>query len=203
MLPMLQYFSNQRGFTLIEMLVVIAVLAVVGVAVSGMIAYIYKTNTFLFQQSSATDNARRGIEYALENIREASYGADGAYPIANAATSTVTFYADVDNDGTVEKIRYYLSNGTLYRGVTNPAGSPPSYTGQTEAATIVASYVQNGTSTPIFNYYDDTGAQLATPADVSKVASVSVVIGVDVDVRRAPVTFTLIGSATIRNLRNE
>jgi len=190
-----------RGFTLIETIVVISILAVVGVAISGMIAYIYKTNTFLFQQSAATDNARRGIEYALENLREASYGADGSYPIASAATSTVTFYADVDNDGTVEKIRYYLSNGTLYRGVTNPAGSPPSYSGQTEASTIVANYVQNSTSTPIFNYYDDTGTLLSTPADVSKVESVSVVIGVDVDVRRAPVTFTLIGSATIRNLK--
>ena len=198
---MQRYSSKTRAFTLIETVVVIGVLAVVGVAISGMIAYIYKTNTFLFQQSAATDSARRGIEYALENIREASYGADGSYPIANAATSTVTFYADVDNDNVVEEIRYYLSNGTLYRGVTNPAGSPPSYAGQPEASTIVANYVQNGTSTPIFNYYDDTGAQLSTPADVSQVASVSVVIGVDVDIRRAPVTFTLIGSATIRNLK--
>jgi hypothetical protein len=187
---------------MIEMLVVIGVLAIVGLAVSGMIAYIYRSNTFLFQQSSATDNARRGVEYALENIREASYGADGSFPIATAATSTITFYADVDNDGTVEKIRYYLSNGTLYRGVTNPAGSPPSYTGQPETSSVVANYVQNGTSTPVFNYYDDTGTLLSTPADVSKVASVSAVIGVDVDLRRAPLTFTLIGSATIRNLRD-
>lgn len=183
-------------------MVVIAILSVVGIALMGMITYVYKTNTFIFQQSTATDNARRGVEYALENLREATYGADGSYPINTAATSTVTFYADVDNDGTVEKIRYYLSGTTLYRGVANPGGNPPSYTGQAEATTTVASYMQNGTSTPIFNYYDDTGAQLATPADTSKVASVSIVIGIDVDVKRAPITFTLIGSATLRNLRS-
>jgi prepilin-type N-terminal cleavage/methylation domain-containing protein len=191
-----------RGFTLIEMMVVIAILTVVGISLIGMISYVYKTNTFVFQESTATDNARRGIEYAFENLREATYGADGSYPIAAAATPTITFYADVDSDGTVEKIRYYLSNGNLYRGVANPAGSPPSYTGQPELTTTVASYVQNGTSTPIFHYYDDTGAELASPFDVSKIASVSVVIGIDVDTKRAPITFTLIGSATLRNLRS-
>lgn len=197
----MQPSSTSRAFTLVETMVVIAILSVVGIALMGMITYVYKTNTFIFQQSTATDNARRGIEYALENLREATYGADGSYPIATAATSTVTFYADVDNDGTVEMIRYYLTNGTLYRGVTNPGGTPPSYTGQTEATTIVANYVQNSTTTPVFHYYDDTGAELSTPADTSKIASVSAVIGIDVDVKRAPVTFTLIGTATLRNLR--
>jgi len=191
---------KRRGFTLVEMIVVIGILSVVGVALTGMIAYVYKTNTFIFQQSAATDNARRGVESALELIREASYGADGSYPIANAATSTVTFYADADGDGDIEKVRYYLSNGTLYRGLTNPGGSPPGYTGQTESVVTIASYVQNGTSTPLFHYYDDDGEELSAPADVSHISSVSVVIGVDIDVRRAPVTFTLIGSATLRNL---
>ncbi len=189
------------GFTLIETVVVIGILVVVSGALVGMIVYVYKANAFIFQQSTATDSARRGIEYALENLREATYGADGAYPIATAATSTITFYADVDNDGVVEKIHYYLLSNKLYRGVVNPAGNPPSYTGQPESAIIVASYVQNSTSTPIFHYYNNSGTELTTPVDVGSVASISVVIGVDVDTRRAPTTFTLIGSATVRNLR--
>jgi prepilin-type N-terminal cleavage/methylation domain-containing protein len=192
-----------KGFTLVEMVVVIGILAVVGVALTGMIGYVYRTNAFIFEETSATDSARRGVAYALENIREASYGADGSYPLATAATSTITFYADVDNDGVVEKIHYYLENGTLYRGVTNPAGAPPSYDGQTETSTVVASYVRNDSSTPIFHYYDDTGAELTAPADVSKVASVSAVVGVDVDPRRAPLTYTLIGTATIRSLHSD
>lgn len=192
-----------RGFTLVETVVVIGILAIVGTALTGMIAYVYQTNAFIFQETSATDSARRGVQFALENIREATYGADGSYPIATAATSTISFYADVNNDGTVEKIRYYLQDGTLYRGVTNPAGAPPSYTGQTETATVVASYVRNDAATPVFHYYDDTGAELATPADVSKVASVSAVVGVDVDPRKAPLTYTLIGTATIRSVHSD
>ncbi len=202
---MLQYLIKKEvlGFTLIETMVVIGITSVVGIALMSMITFVYKTNTFIFQQSTATDNARRGVEFALENLREATYGADGSYPIETAATSTVTFYADVDNDGTVERIRYYISGGSLFRGVANPAGNPPSYTGQAESTTTVAAYVQNGTTTPLFHYYDDTGTELATPADISKIASVSVVIGIDVDVKRAPVTFTLIGTATLRNLRSD
>ncbi|MFZ1987719.1 MAG: type II secretion system protein [Minisyncoccia bacterium] len=194
--------KDMRAFTLVETMVVIAILGIVSIAFTNMIVYTYRTNAFIFQQTSATDNARRGIEYALENIREASYGADGAYPIAAAATSTVTFYADVDSDGTVEKIRYYLTDKKLYRGVINPVGSPPSYAGQTETTIIAADYVQNGTSTPLFHYYDDAGAELSSPFDVSNIASVSAVIGVDVDPNRAPVTFTLIGQATLRNVRH-
>jgi prepilin-type N-terminal cleavage/methylation domain-containing protein len=192
-----------KGFTLIEMVVVIGILAVVGVALTGMISYVYRTNAFIFEETSATDSARRGVQFALENIREATYGADGSYPLSTAATSTIAFYADVDNDGVVEKIRYYLTNGTLYRGVTNPAGAPPAYTGQTESSTVVASYVRNDASTPVFHYYDDTGAELSAPADVSKVASVSAVVGVDVDPRRAPLTYTLIGTATIRSVHSD
>ena len=194
---------THKGFTLVETVVVIGILAVVGMALTGMIAYVYQTNAFIFQETSATDSARRGVQFALENIREATYGADGSYPLSTAATSTIAFYADVDNDGVVEKVRYYLTNGTLYRGVTDPAGAPPSYSGQAEAATIVASYVRNDASTPIFHYYDDTGAELTTPADVSKVASVSAVVGVDVDPRKAPLTYTLIGTATIRSVHSD
>ncbi len=187
--------------TLVEMMVVISLVAVVSIALTSMITFVYKSNTFIFQQSTATDNARRGVEFALENLRESTYGADGSYPIHTAATSTITFYADVDNDGVVEQIHYYLASTTLTRGVTNPGGNPPSYGGQTEVLTTIASYVQNGTSTPLFHYYDNTGTELPVPVDISKIASVSVVIGVDVDTRRAPLTFTLIGTATLRNLR--
>jgi hypothetical protein len=63
--------------------------------------------------------------------------------------------------------------------------------------------IVNNASTPVFTYFDDTGAQLAMPADISKIVSVQATLVVDVNVNRAPVAFTLSGGATLRNLRSQ
>lgn len=192
-----------RAFTLVEVVVVVAITSVVGLALSSMILYTYRTNTYIYQQSAATDNARRGLEFALQNLREATTGADGSYPVSVAATSSVTFYSDVDVDGSVERVRYFLSGSTLYRGVTNPAGSPPSYTGQSEATTTIASYVKNFiANSPVFTYYAENGTALAVPADPADVRTVGMGVMVDVDPNRTPTTYSLTGSATFRNLRD-
>lgn len=193
--------SNHPAFTLIEALVVVAMLSSIGVAMGGIIQYFYQKNAFLLEQTASLDNARRTMLDAVRTIREASYGDDGAYPITNAATSTMTFYADLDNDGSVEKIRYYLTSGVLYRGVTNSAGSPPSYAGQTEATSTIASYVRNASSTPLFTYFDANGTQLsATSTDESEISAVSISIWIDLNPNRAPNTFNLVETATLRNI---
>lgn len=194
---------THRAFTLPEMLVVIAILSMVGIALSVSITQTYRGNAYVFEAASSVDNARRGLTTALQNLREASYAENGAYPVAAAATSTVTFYADVDKDGPVERVRIYLTNGTLYRAVTNAAGNPPSYTGQPETVQTVVAYVRNSTSTPLFQYYDASGALLAAPVDVSRITFVTMDIRVDLNPARAPNVYPLTGSATLRNLRTD
>lgn len=191
---------THRGFTLPEMLVVIAILGMVGAALSGIIVQTYKGNAYVFEAASSVDNARRGLTDSLQDLREATYGEDGAYPVATAATSSIMFYADVDSDNPVERVRVYLSNGTLYRGVTNSAGNPPSYTGQPETVQTVVGYVRNDATTPLFTYYDSTGALLTAPVNVSDVAFVTMDIRVDLNPTRAPNVYALTGSATLRNL---
>ncbi|MDB5237589.1 MAG: hypothetical protein JWL88_691 [Parcubacteria group bacterium] len=195
--------ARRLGFTLIEMLVVISITAAVGLAVTTMIQYFYQKNAYLLEQTDALDNARRTMLDAVRTLREASYGDDGSYPIASAGTSTITFFSDVNNDGSVEKVRYYLSNSTLYRGVTTSTGLPPVYTGQPEAINTVAAYVRNASSTPLFTYYDNSGAALsATSTNVAQVSSVTISAWIDLNPNRAPNVFNLSETATLRNLRN-
>jgi len=192
---------TSRAFTLIEILVVVGFVGLVGAALTTMIRNFYQANTFVIHRSQAVESSRRGIESAMQDFREASYGDDGAYPILSTATSSVTFFADVDADRAVEKVTYYLLGSTLYRGVTNSAGSPPTYLGQPEATSTIATYVANGTSTPIFRYYNASSTELSIPLNTIQVASVVTTIRVDLDPIRAPGIFTLTGSATLRNLR--
>lgn len=193
--------SCLQGFTLIEVLVVIAILATVGSALSGLIAYFYKSNGFVLEEASAVDSAHRGLDTAFENLREASYGDDGSFPVSAVATSSITFFSDIDGDGSVEKIRLYLLKGTLYRGVTDSAGNPPSYAGQSEKTYTISTNVVNATSTPIFRYYDSDGSELVSPVTIAGIASINTTIQVDLNPNRAPNIFTLTARATLRNLR--
>lgn len=192
-----------RGFTLIETVVVIAMTALIAVTLGMLIVYFYKTNTYTLEQSTAVAQARRGVEDAMRYIREASYGSDGSYPVENATASSITFYANINNDPAVEQVTYTLQNGTLYRVVAEPTGTMPSYVGATLSTTTVATSVVNDPLTPIFRYYDNTGTELPTPIDVSKIASVETSVVVDTDLNRAPVSFTLSGGATLRNLKTQ
>ncbi len=192
-----------RGFSLAETVVVIAITGLVGVALALMIAYFYRSNAYVLEQTGAVDSASRGIEVALGALRESSYGEDGAYPLAAVATSSITFYSDIDQDASVEKVRLYLSNGTFYQVVTGSAGNPPSYAGQASATSTIATYVKNATSTPIFRYFGASGNELTGVIDLADVRSIQSRLDVDINPLRAPNILRLEGSATLRNLRTQ
>lgn len=192
----------EAGFTLIETIVVVSITALVLITIGSLISYFYKTNAYALEQSTAVGQARRGVEDAMLFLREASYGSDGAYPIKSAATSSLTFYANTDDDPAVERVTYSLISGTLYRVVAAPTGNPLSYENATLATSTVSLPVTNGTSTPVFRYFNNSGAELFTPVDISEISSIRTTVVVDVNVNRAPVAFTLSGGATLRNLKN-
>jgi prepilin-type N-terminal cleavage/methylation domain-containing protein len=190
-----------RGFTLVEMLVVIALTAIIFPALAFLVQYFYKTSAYALQETQAVASARASIVNTERDLREATYGADGAYPIASAATSSITFYASLGTTSEIDKVHYYVSGTTLYRGITAPTSSPPTYAGQPENISLVIDNIRNDATTPLFTYYDTSGAALASPIDVSQVASVRIKVLTDVNPYRAPNVYTMLGSATLRNLK--
>jgi len=194
--------SSIQGFTLVETIVVASVTALVFVTLGTLISYFYKTNAYAIEQSTAVLQARRGVEDAMLYLREASYGSDGAYPIKSAATSSIVFYANTNDDPVIEQVSYSLINKTFYRTVATPTGNPLTYAGAPIATSTISIPVVNGTSTPMFRYFNSAGNELSPPIDVSKISSVRTTVVVDVNVNRSPVAFTLSGGATLRNLKD-
>jgi prepilin-type N-terminal cleavage/methylation domain-containing protein len=193
---------SSAGFTLVETLVVIAVVSAVTAAVATMIVSFYKGNAYLLEQTAALESARRGVYDASRMLREASYGDDGTYPITSAATSSIVIYADIDRDRSVERIRYVLQGTTLFRVITNPVGTPPTYPSSSSATSTVAVDVRNGTSTPTFVYFNDAGQQLSsTSTPIADIRAVRIQLLVDINPTRAPTIFSLNNYATFRNLR--
>lgn len=192
-----------RAFTLIETIVVVAVTALISITLGMLLTYFYKTNEYTLEQSTAVAEARNGVEDAMAHLREASYGSDGSYPISVAATSSVTFYADVDNSNNIALVTYSLQKGTLYRTVAEPIGNPLTYAGAPIATSTIATSVVNASSTPVFLYFNNTGAQLSVPINVSEIASITTTVVIDVNINRAPTALTLFGGSTLRNLKSQ
>lgn len=107
---MLKIKNTTKAFTIIEAIVTIVIFTLAMGAVMGGILMLYKTQDFTFQQAIAINDARKGIETMIKEIREARQGDDGSYPIEYAGDKEFIFYSDIDKDGATERVRYFLGN---------------------------------------------------------------------------------------------
>jgi type II secretory pathway pseudopilin PulG len=103
------FSKTGSGYTMVEMLVVIFVFTLVWGVIAQSIVMIYRTQGFAMDQSRAINEARKGVQAMAREIRQAAAGDNGAYPIELAADKEFVFYSDIDNDGKVERVRYYIA----------------------------------------------------------------------------------------------
>ncbi len=183
-----------RGFTMIETVVVVALTSLIMGALGSLLVYFYQTNRYVFQQVSATLEARRGIEDTLRLVREAAYDEDGEYPILIAESERLRFSADTDNDDELEAVTYELLDGVLTRSVT------PSSSGDLTTTSVSSSLI-NDVGSPVFRYFDTAGTELTDPIDRADIASVEVSLTIEADTNQGPTAFTLSGRGTLRNSR--
>jgi type II secretory pathway pseudopilin PulG len=196
--------SNKKtGFTLLETIVYIAISAIVLLAITDAIISFYQSNRYTLEQMSQLDSARKGVSALVTGIREATYSDLGSYPIEAVATSSITFYADIDNDGVIERVRYFLSGGNFQKGIIVPSGIPLSYVPGTEVVTTLAEYIRNAEqSVDMFIYYDTNGALMSAPITLIDIRYIKITLVVNVNPATMPNEFTLHSSATIRNIKS-
>ena len=194
-----------RGFTLVEMLMVISINTILLIVITTSIAQIYKNNSYTFEQANEIEAARRSIGIWVRDAREMTQGADGSYPIEVLENNRMGFYSDIDRDANVEYVEYSLSSTTLTKRTYNPTGTPPVYSTTTADTTETLSlYVQNSLqNVPVFTYYNATGTVLASPsAMLSDMRYVVMKVIVNIDPARSPGEFMLHVSAAPRNLKD-
>ena len=148
-------------------------------------------------------NVMRSI---IPELRKASISSLGAFPIISVATSSISFFSDIDDDPLIEQVRYYKQGTTLVKGVINPAGSPLTYNPASEILTTVATEIANSTSTPIFEYYDTnydgTSAPLSSPINLISVRLIKVTVYIDNNPNKLPVPLIFTSQVTLRNLKD-
>ena len=199
--------KNNKGASIIEAIVLICVFAMAMTVLSAFLVNTYKAYSFNLQQVQAINEGRRGIETMVKEIREATYGDDGSYPLVEAGDDHFIFFSDIDQDTSVERVRYFLVGSDLKKGVLKPTGDPPLYVLANETVSVLSSYVRNTSSSPIFRYFngdwptDTINNPLPTLTRLTDTKLMHVYVIVNVDPARPPDDFILESDTQIRNLK--
>lgn len=195
--------KGQRGFTLVEMVVVVALFGILSLVLTQSIVSFYNFNAYTLAQAYQVSHVRDSMEQMVRDIREMTFADDGAFPLVIWQDDRIGFYSDIDRDASVEYIEYTLSSTTLTKSIFNATGTPPVYPATPESVTILSEYVQNDIQgLPVFEYYVADGTTATGATTVTDIRYVRVNVVVNIDPVRDPGEYMLRSSAALRNLKN-
>lgn len=204
-----QSLARLSGMSLIEMLMAIFILLIVMEGITLLFISSWKTNKFILETGNASLIASRTVEIMVGDIRKTRQGDDGDYPVESGTDFDLKVYLDIDNDGVTERVHYYLLNGAIWRGVSNPdATVPVTYPSGDQTTIKLADYISNTLSDPVFVYYnkdypaDTVHNPLPTPIAVQNVRLIQVHLMVNIDPVHAPDNINVESFAELRNLNN-
>lgn len=197
----------RRGFSLLETMITLAIFSLIVVGLIGLVTDILKLRSQQTVLLTDIDQARRVASQITNELRNAETASSGAYVLDTAQDLQIIFYSDVNSASAGrERVRYFVQNGKLYKGITNYNGS--GYNLATEQTYVAQNDVANSAAAPLFNYYDGTytGAAsqspLAQPVNVTNVKFIKVTLRV---FNKGGVQntsyFTVTASASVRNLK--
>jgi len=197
---------NNKGFTIIELIVVIAVASILMILVSNMLLSVLSGSNQQFLAMTNVDQAVNISTKFINDLRNATNGVDGSFPLYLADANQIIFYSNVGATGNASnRIRYYLSGTTLYRGVVVPTGTPLTYNLASEVVKPVQIDVSNGAN-PIFTYFngDYSGIEspLTQPVNINNVKYIKMtLIILKNTVKDSNSTFSVSAGGVIRNLK--
>jgi len=149
-------------------------------------------------------NTEQIFQTITTEIRSAGPSALGAYTIESASSTALVFFSDIDRDGVIERVRYFMGTSTIEKGTIKPSGNPLTYTTSTE---VIKTVVPNLVSTSsLFQYFDAayTGSQnpMTPPIDTSRIRIIKMTVSVDINPGKSPLPELLTTTVSVRNLRS-
>jgi prepilin-type N-terminal cleavage/methylation domain-containing protein len=207
-MPINIYQQNKmcnKGFTLMEILVTIAIFSLIMIAIGTFARNTFYYNNIFSNGLTSYDEANKLLQPIASEIRSASPSSLGAYNIESATDTSFVFFTDTNNDGLKERVRYFLSGTALRRGVIAPTGSPLKYLTANEVIKDIVPNLKNGT-TAIFTYYDTnyngSTAPMTQPVSITTIRLVKITLIIDIDPNRSPIPVTISTQVSLRNLKD-
>lgn len=198
--------GNHRGMTLVEVLITLSIFIVLMGAIT-----LFEYNIFSYPKNiSGSYNTAQSSEALLRTMSKEMAmmmtGDNGSYALSFAGTSSVTFFSDVDSDGAVEQVRYYLSGTILNREVIEPSGSTViTYSSGNGSTNNILGDIRNGT-TSVFTYYDGdydgATSAMGQPVSAASVRLIKISLILDSDPNNAPSPRIYSTAVNLRNLKS-
>jgi prepilin-type N-terminal cleavage/methylation domain-containing protein len=175
--------DTKNGYTLFEIMVTITIILIILIPLTRLQINILTYGRFFYNTNILQDEARRALQKFSAEVRSMTASSAGAYPIAEASATTLSFFRDADQDGLVERIHYYKDGTDLKKGIIIPTGNPLTYSSANEKIATVIHGINNTTATPVFEYfnhdYDGQTAALNQPLDntLIRLIKINLIIG--------------------------
>jgi prepilin-type N-terminal cleavage/methylation domain-containing protein len=192
----MKLYLNKTGFTLMEISIAMAIFLTVVLLAGDFIIKGFRSTTFGSEQETAIQNARRGMEIMTKEIRGANDSERGDYPLSTVENDDFVYYSDIDDDGQMERVRYFLDD-TLLKKVTTPPGPADDYN-MLSATTTIAEYVNNQAEA-IFTYYDNNYIETG---DLDSIRLINIKLKINVTPERAPNDYYVETDVNLRNLKD-
>lgn len=196
---------SKRGMSLVELMITLSVLLIVIVAIGAFESNIFTYKNEVAGSFETAQKSQTLLKTMLAELREASPGANGAFPLVRTASSTISFFSDIDNDGKPEQITYSLIGTIMYKAVIKPTGSPLGYNPASQSTTTLNTAIVNGTLAT-FEYFDTnyngTSSPLTQPVSPTQVRLVRINQKIDIDPLHAPMPIVYSVQVSFRNLKN-
>lgn len=201
-------FSKQEtGFTLIEVLLSTVIIAILGLGVLGMQYILSQNQAVVLKSYLSIESANSSISEFTKQLRTAQSGENGSYTLESVSDNEIVFYTDIDFDNVSERVRYYLDNTTLYRGIVEPTIEHPiTYPLENEKIKELTSIVRN-LSSPVFTYYngdwpsDTINNPLTLPTEISNIKTVGIYLRTNPVINEPDKDYIIQSFVTIRMLK--
>lgn len=200
---MIKKKNPKKGFSLIEIIVVIGIFSLVGLAVWNWQQDVFSLNVILTGRLTSQENLKKMIKNFVAEVRSAQPSATGAYLLEKVEEDHFIFFTDLNGDGKTERVRYFLENQTIKKGTTKASGQPPTYNPNNE---VIINLVTDVINQEIFTYFDrnfdGSTPPLTQPVDILEVRLIRTTVTVDEKIERTPLPITKTSQVSIRNLKD-
>lgn len=153
-------FQGDDGFSLVEVMVTTMLLGIILGAAYMAINLVTKVSDQVMARGEAQDTGQLALEKMVREVRQARIITDDEahgfteYRFKYNTATKMSFYADSDHNGTVERITYTCSGSELTRVIANsdlPNPTPADF-GADSAPVVLAKI--DPTVTTVFQYLD-------------------------------------------------
>ena len=160
----------KKGMSLVDVIVAISIFSIGMAGFTVLFVRSWKSNSFIIEEGNTSLMASRAIQNITNDLRKIKQADNGDFAIKSGDDFNLTVYLDEDGDSVTERVHYYKTGQTLYKGITNPnAGTPPTYPNGDQTVKTLAEYITNTEEQPLFYYYnkDYPGDTVNNPLNIS------------------------------------